>query len=189
MADQIVYFEKEGEVNTAQAVEIALKAAKDLGIRYLVLATTTGKTARLFKGQKHLRVIAVSHAWGFKTKGENSLKPETRAELETEGIVVFSGTHVLSGAEKGLSGVFKGVYPLQIIASALKFFGSGTKVAIEVATAALDAGLIPAGEPVIALGGTHGGADTVLVLIPSYSTTILETRVHRILAKPISPSI
>ena len=189
MSDQIVYFEQEGETNTSRAVEIALTAAKDLGIRHVVLATTKGNTARHFKGQKDLKIIAVTHAWGFKVKGENSLKPETRAELEADGIVVFSGTHVLSGAERGLSATFQGVYPLQIIASALKFFGSGTKVAVEVATAALDAGLIPAGEPVIALGGTRGGADTVLVLVPSNSSTILETRVQRILAKPLVPSV
>jgi len=160
-----------------------------LGIQHIVLASTKGNTARYFKGQKGIKIIAVTHAWGFKTKGENSLNAETRAELEAGGIVVYSAAHALSGAERGLSNVFKGIYPVQVIASTLKFFGAGTKVAVEVSTAALDAGLIPYGKPIIALGGSRGGADTVLVLIPSYSASILETRIQRILAKPLSPSI
>lgn len=189
MAETIVYFEHEGEENTSKAVEIALEAAKEFGISHIVLATTKGNTARQFLGKKGVSVTAVSHAWGFKAKGENSLNAAVREELEKGGIKVHSSGHVLSGAERGLSTTFQGVYPVQIIANTLRFFGAGIKVAVEVATAALDAGLIPFGVPVIALGGTRSGADTVIILIPSYSASILETRIQRILAKPLSPSI
>jgi len=48
----------------------------------------------------------------------------------------------------------------------------------------LDAGLIPADVPVIAIGGTRSGADTALLLIPANSSRILETRVQEVLAKP-----
>jgi len=186
---EITYFTTEGESNTEEAVAIALKAAKELHIGHLVLATTHGKTPRHFLNKKDLNVVAVTHAYGFKAKGENSLSAADRAELQKGGIVVHSAGHVLSGAERGLSSVFKGIFPVEIIAQTLKFFGQGTKVAVEVAAAALDAGLIPFGEPVIAIGGTRGGADTVLVIVPSYSSTILETRIQQILAKPLSPSL
>jgi uncharacterized protein len=189
MADSVKYFEKEGEGNTEATVKIALEAAKSLGIKHIVVSSTTGKTARRFIGEKGVSIIAVSHAWGFKEKGKNSLPDETRQELSGAGIIVLSATHALSAGERGVSAASQGAYPLQIIAQSLKFFGQGTKVAVEIAVAALDSGLIPYGEPVIAVGGTRGGADTALVLVPSYSSSILETRIQRILAKPLAPTV
>lgn len=53
--------------------------------------------------------------------------------------------------------MFHGVYPVEIIAAALRMFGQGTKVCVEVATMAADAGMIPSGEPVIVVGGTGPG--------------------------------
>lgn len=41
---------------------------------------------------------------------------------------------------------------MEIIANTLRMFGQGVKVCVEVATMALDAGLIPYGEDVIAAG-------------------------------------
>ena len=49
---------------------------------------------------------------------------------------------------------------------------------------ALDADAILFGQPVVALGGTGGGQDTALVITPSYSSSIMETKIHEILCKP-----
>lgn len=179
------YFEKEGAENTLKTVELALAAAKEHKISHIVVATTTGATPKHFKNHPEVKVVAVTHSFGFKEKGQSSISVETRKELTDAGIVVLTATHALSGVERGLSAKASGVYPAEIIAHALRFFGQGTKVAVEIATSALDAGLIPADVPIIAIGGTKGGADTALILTPANSSRILETRVHRVVAKPL----
>jgi hypothetical protein len=179
------YFDIEGPENTGKVVEIALATAKERKISHIVVATTTGATASLFKNRPDVKVVAVTHAFGFKEKGKNPLSSEKRKELTEAGIAVFTGTHTLSGAERGITNkAGGGINPVELIAHVLRFFGAGTKVAVEVATAALDAGLIPAEVPVIALGGTHQGVDTALLLVPANANRILETRIQEILAKP-----
>jgi hypothetical protein len=63
-------------------------------------------------------------------------------------------------------------------------FSQGVKVALEIATMALDAGLIPYGEPVIAVGGSGGGADSAVVVLPSHAKTFFETQVLELICKP-----
>ena len=64
-------------------------------------------------------------------------------------------------------------------------FGQGTKVCVEICAMAADAGLIPTGEAVVAVGGTGRGADTALALRPAVSSQVLKTKIDRILCKPI----
>lgn len=179
------YFETDGPSHTQAVIDIALEAATKRGIGHIVVATTAGETPRLLKAAKGVKVIAVTHAFGFKEKGKSSIAPETRQELVEAGITVHTATHVLSGIERGLtSKAGGGLFAAEIVAHTLRFFGQGTKVAVEVATSALDAGLVPQDAPVIAIGGTHSGADTALVLVPANSNRILETRIREVLAKP-----
>ena len=49
---------------------------------------------------------------------------------------------------------------------------------------ALDADALSFGQCVVALGGTAVGVDTAVVLTPSYSSSVLETKIHEILCKP-----
>jgi hypothetical protein len=107
-----------------------------------------------------------------------------RQQLITSGIKVLTTTHVLSGAERGLSRKFGGTYPVEIMAHTLRMFGQGVKVCVEISVMALDAGLIPYGQPVIAVGGTGEGADTAVILTASHASSILETRIHEIICKP-----
>ena len=100
------------------------------------------------------------------------------------GYKVLCTGHVLSGAERGLSRRFQGVSPVEVMAYTLRMFSQGTKVAVEVATMAADAGLIPVGEPVIAVGGTGGGADSAIILHAANANNILDTKIQEILCKP-----
>jgi len=186
---ETIYFKEQGSANTQKTIDIAVAYARENGIRHIVVATTEGNTPRLLKGLSGIKVIAVTLAWGFRVKGENSVSGETRAELEAGGVTVHSAAHPLSGAEKALGDAFGGAYPVQIIADTLRFFGQGTKVAVEVATSALDAGLIPYGETIIAIGGSRSGADTAVTLVPSYSASIFETRIEKFLAKPLRATV
>lgn len=74
--------------------------------------------------------------------------------------------------------------PAQVVAHALRMFGQGTKVCVEIAVMALDAGLIPFGREIIAIGGTGRGADTALVLTPAHSRQFFATWIHEIICKP-----
>lgn len=131
-----------------------------------------------------LNAVAVTHVCGFEEKGKNELSDSTRAELLRSGIKVLTTTHVLSGAERGLCRVFRGIYPAEIMANTLRMFGQGVKVCVEIAVMALDAGLIPFGLPVVAVGGTAEGADTAVIIKPSHAANILDTFISEILCKP-----
>jgi hypothetical protein len=49
---------------------------------------------------------------------------------------------------------------------------------------ALDAGMIPYGEEVIAVGGTGRGADTAVIIKPAHANNILDTWISEIICKP-----
>jgi hypothetical protein len=115
------------------------------------------------------------------------MSPETRERLKTQGAEVLTTTHLFANVERAVTNKFGGLYPGGLIAHALRMFSQGTKVAVEIAVMALDAGLIPYGEPVIAVGGTRRGADTALVLIPAHAHSIFDTQILEIICKPRRP--
>lgn len=55
---------------------------------------------------------------------------------------------------------------------------------VEISVMALDAGLIPYGEEVIAVGGTGEGADTAIIIKPAHAANIFDTWISEILCKP-----
>lgn len=178
-----MYFEKPGPANTAQTAQLALAAAQEHGIGYIVVATNTGDSALPLKGAD-VQVVCVTHANGFAEKGKNEMTGETRAMLEAAGMRVLTTSHALSGVERGISRKAGGMYPAEIMAHTLRMFGAGVKVCVEVAVMALDAGLVPYGEKIIAIGGTGRGADTAVIISPEHADSVLDTRIHRIVCKP-----
>ncbi|MBR6607986.1 MAG: hypothetical protein IKK98_04925 [Oscillospiraceae bacterium] len=183
-----MYFEKPGKEFTAQTVQLAAQAVKEYGIRHVVLATTTGFTAEAFPELEGVSVICVPHAYGFKEPGKNELSDEMIAKIESKkGFKVYAASHALSGAERGITSKFGGVSPVEMIAHTLRFFGQGMKVCVEIATMAADGGLLPPNEPIVAIGGTGRGADTAVIMRAAHANHILETKIDRILCKPILP--
>ncbi|EYE88326.1 hypothetical protein Q428_08440 [Fervidicella metallireducens AeB] len=179
-----MYFESAGKLNTQKTIELAIKASMDRNIQDIVVASNTGYTAEFLKGLDK-NIVVVTHVNGFKEPGVMEMPRETIEKLKGYGFNVYTGTHVLSGAERGLSRKFTGVYPVEIIANSLRMFGQGVKVAVEISVMALDAGLIPYGKDIIAIGGTGYGADTAVILRPSHAATILDTKVKEIICKPL----
>ncbi|MEW9093811.1 MAG: pyruvate kinase alpha/beta domain-containing protein [Clostridiaceae bacterium] len=179
-----MYFKNSGKENTEKTVELALAVAKERGINHIIIPACEGDTALLFKNCG-LNVIVVTHVNGFTTPGIQDMKEDRKQELEGYGFKLYTSTHVLSGAERALSKKFGGVSPIEIIAHTLRMFGQGVKVAVEVTTMALDGGLIPYGKDIIALGGTERGVDTAIIIRPSHSSSILETKVKEIICKPV----
>ena len=184
----MITFEAPGKDNTDETLSIALEYAMDHDLD-IVVATCTGATALTLLEMAKVagytgRIIAVSHVYGMAEPGRNELPEPVRQELEAAGVTVVTAAHALSGGERGMSKRFGGVSPLEVVAHALRMFGQGTKVCVEIALMALDCGSIPYGRPVVAVGGTAYGADTACVLTPSYTANLLDTRVHTILCKP-----
>jgi hypothetical protein len=175
-----------GPAGTEETVRLAREAAARHGVRNVVVASNTGETALLFAGmaKEGFRVVCVGHAFGFAGPGQNEMTPDARKALAEAGIKVVHAAHVLSGAERGISKKFGGRGPVEIMASTLYLFGQGTKVCVEIAAMALDAGLVPFGEDVLAVGGTGRGADTACIIRPAYTADILATRVREIVCKP-----
>jgi hypothetical protein len=185
----IMYFDTKGPSNTGETIRIALEEAKKRRISHIICSSNSGKTANLLADEAAKtgyegRLVCVTHVFGFRENGVNELPEEDRRRLEERGVRTYTAGHVLSGAERGLSSQFQGAYPVEIIAHTLRMFGQGIKVCVEISVMALDGGLIPYGQPIIAMGGTVSGVDTAALLTPAHAGAILKTRIHEILCKP-----
>lgn len=179
-----MYFEKAGPDNVHNTVQLALHAARERCIGHIVLASSTGETAMLL-ANCGLNVVCVAHAYGSMEKWHNEMSGEVRSKLQEAGVGVYFGSHVLSGVERGISNQCKGMYPAEIMAHTLRMFGQGVKVCVEIAIMALDAGLLPYGERVVAIGGTGRGADTAVIMTPAHANEVFQNRIHEIICKPV----
>ncbi|MDR3570066.1 MAG: pyruvate kinase alpha/beta domain-containing protein [Syntrophobacteraceae bacterium] len=187
-AQEIVYLDKPGPQNTAEVVRAVSKRARELGIDYIVIASTSGHTALKFQdglqGSKCSLVCVSSHA-GFAGGDKVSIDLDTKKQMENQGIQTLICSHALSGVSRSVTGRFGGVTNVEIIAHVLRLFGSdGIKVAVEVAIMAADAGLIPTDQEVVAVGGTGTGADTAVVLKAAHMNNFFDLEIREIIVKP-----
>jgi len=67
----------------------------------------------------------------------------------------------------------------------LRTICQGMKVCVETILMAADGGLVAKGEEIIAVSGTHQGADTAVVAIASTSTALHDLHITEILCKPL----
>ncbi|MEM2455569.1 MAG: pyruvate kinase alpha/beta domain-containing protein [Candidatus Bathyarchaeia archaeon] len=181
----IVYFDKPGPENTDIVLALAKKRADELGIRDIVVASTTGyagvKASEIFRGYN---LVVVTHHTGFKEPGHQELLEENRRKILENGGKIHTGTHVFMGVERAIRNKFNTAYPVEIMAQTLRLFGEGIKVAVEIVAMAADAGLIPSDRDVIGIAGTAKGADTAIVVRPANSTRIFDMAIKEIIAKP-----
>jgi hypothetical protein len=182
---QSTYFGQPGRQNTARTLEIARQRADQLGVRTVLVATTQGETgvraAQRFRGYD---VVVVTHATGFAGPNTQELTEENRAAIESAGAQILTCQHALGGVSRAVRKKW-GTYAIdEIVAQTLRIFGEGMKVCVEIALMAADAGLVPVGEPCIAIAGTGRGADTAVVLIPANVQQFFDLRVMEVLVKP-----
>ena len=71
-----------------------------------------------------------------------------------------------------------------LMANTLRRLGQGLKVCCEIVMEAVDAGLIPEGEEVVAIAGTARGWDAVTIIRSAASKRFLQLSVLEIWAKP-----
>lgn len=183
---RIWYFEKPGAQNTEATLKLAVERAKELGIKYLVVASSYGETARkaldLLSGD--LKLVVVTYHTGFMEEGQNTMDRETEEFLKSRGAIIVRQSHVLSGIERSISRKLGGVSRVEAIAEALRsLFGHGLKVCVEIAVMAADSGAIPITE-VVAVGGKTRGADTAVVLRPAHMNNFFEMQIKEIICMP-----
>lgn len=186
----VYYFEKPGEINTRDAARIAVERAAELDIATIVVASTSGATAKIFfdavKGTT-ISLIVVTHVMGFSKPGEWEFDAQTASQLRKNGVTIVTGTHALSGLERALSRSPKvgGGSRTEAIAEALRrTVAVGLKVAVECVLIAADSGAIGIEREVVAAGGTASGADTVCVIRPANTANFFDLQVREIAAMP-----
>ena len=181
MEERIVYFEKQGKVNTPQVLSLVKERAQARAIRKVVLASTRGETARAsveaFEGSG-LALVVIPWQFGFKDR-QQPFPPELVAELKAKGHQVHFGTMLFHTED------LYGIKTPTVMANLLRIFGHGTKVCVEIIMMACDGGCIEAGENVIAVAGTAAGADTAVVATASPSTRLTGLCIHEIICKPL----
>jgi hypothetical protein len=179
-----MHFESPGRENTENTLRLAFERAAALGLNEAVVASSKGSTAQkaleIFQG---FQLTVVTYHCGFKQPFENVMPSEVWEDLESAGARVVSGSHALSGVERSVALKHGGLYPALIMAETLRMFGQGTKVAVEIAVMAADAGTL-SGRDIVSVGGTGRGADAALILKPAHQNNLFDMRIREIVCKP-----
>ena len=182
MERTITYFDTLNPENTEVTFRLACERARELEIRNIVIASTTGATARkameYFKDD--VRLIVVPHQWDFH-RDVNPFPPELIRTLQEAGHVVHFGTMLFHTND-----LYESTTPT-LMANLLRCFCQGFKVCFEIVLMATDAGYVRNGEKIIAIAGTGRGADTSLVIHAASSQNMKKLRVNEILCKPLNP--
>ncbi|KXA91860.1 hypothetical protein AKJ65_01715 [candidate division MSBL1 archaeon SCGC-AAA259E19] len=184
MKKEIYYFSESGTENTEKTVELARKRAKELNIDEVVVASTHGKTAKRVInsfGDENTNIVVVTICEAYSEEGW-TMKDQEKKEIEGKGAKVLTCPHTLSAGigeslenNSGAEG---------IVANTLYRFSQGMKVCVEIVLMAADAGLINMNQEVLAIAGTGNGADTCVVIKPSYTRKFDELEIKEIIAMP-----
>lgn len=180
----IIYFRGPGD-HTDETLKAAKERADELGIRDIVVSSTEGTTALkavdFFDGYN---VVIVTHVTGYKKPGEQEVSDERAKKILDGGGKIVTAAHAFSGVDQAIREKFDTIYPPGIIAQTLRMFSQGMKVVVEITAMASDAGQIPADKDVVAIAGSHRGADTAVVIKSANSRAIFDTVVKEIICKP-----
>lgn len=176
MAD-ITYFDKGCPENTDAALTIAKQRFDQGDISAVLVASTYGDTA-LVALEKFSDSGAKIIVIGEVIKGEQSPPKEIRAQLAKNGIGVIWGTPM------GVMSAYTKDETAMRIADAYRRVSEGFKVVCEITLIATTQGYIRAGEKVLAVAGTHRGADTVIVATAAPFGKFKDFEVNEILCKP-----
>jgi hypothetical protein len=179
------YFHQPGKENVERVLQIAKRRAEQLGLKSIVVATTTGQTgvraSEVFQGYN---LVLVTHSDGFREPNSQELTAENRLAIQANGGRILTCQHAFGGIGRAVRKKLQTYELEEIIAYTLRIFGEGMKVACEIVLMAADAGLIRVSEPAIAIGGTGRGSDTAVVVLPANAQTFFDVRIMEVLCKP-----
>ncbi|KPV63770.1 MAG: Pyruvate kinase, alpha/beta domain [Candidatus Bathyarchaeota archaeon BA1] len=192
---KVIYLRYCGEVNTEKVLHAVKLRCKETNIDRVVIASETGRSAiralEVFKGAS-IKMVVVTHypatTWGPKGDIPIGLKRKEYAEnlkkLEENGAKIVQGTRPFAPPSRSISWNYP--TPEGIIDKTLEIFGAGTKIAIEAAIIATDAGEVEEGEEIVSCAGTYKGLDTALVVKTAHSGNFFnQFEVREVITKPI----
>ena len=150
--------------NTDATIEAAKTRAVELGLKYVVVASSSGssgvKVVNAFK-DTGIKVVVVTL---FATSSSKP-NPEHMAMIKELGAQVVTSSHALMGVPESLAKIKQGyVTPNTMIREVLRRFSQGTNVVADIVMMACDSGVIPEGEEVMAIAGMGNNADTAWIL-------------------------
>lgn len=183
----ITYFEHEGENYTDDlitAVKDKLETCEDIDT--ILIASASGESALKLADalDGDARIINVTHHAGFSGPNEWDITDEMIETLEEKGVVTYLGAHAFSGAGRGVTNKYGGFTPLDVVADTFRMFSHGIKVAAEISIMACDAGLVDAGDEIIAIGGRGHGVDSAVILTPVNAKDLFNLKIKEIIAMP-----
>jgi hypothetical protein len=192
---QVYYFDEPGEGNTRLVIEAVCQRLEAGGIKKVIVASTSGKTAtefaRSLEGKAEL--ICVSEAPYRREWGESwpCLEQEFRRELERLGVAIIDKAPYVFHNSLLESARWSGTFPERLVKETLYCFGQGMKVAVEVVLTGVSCGYVTPFEDVIGVGGSGKGADTAIVLRATYPACLFDKdptkrlEIKEIIAMPI----
>ena len=183
----ITYFEKEGNDYTDELIKAVLDKLEIAdNINRILIASASGKSALKLREVvgDDIEIVNVTHHMGFSGENESDISEEMIEKLENAGVKTYFGCHAFSGAARGVTNKYGGYSPLDVVADTLRMFSHGIKVACEISIMAADAGLIPVGEEIIAIGGRGHGVDSAVILTPVNAKNLFDMQIHEIIAMP-----
>lgn len=183
---ECTYFQRPGKENTDTTLRLVSARAAALGIKKVLVATTTGFTGlrALELLPDDIKIIAVTHSTGFSEPDKQELQVADRETLEAGGVHVLTAQHAFGGVGRAVRKQLGSYQTEEIIAYTLRRFGQGMKVVAEIALMAADAGLVSVRAPVIAVAGTGRGADTAVVLQPVNAQAFFDLKFWEIICMP-----
>ena len=168
------YFKEAGIKNTDETLKLAKERAKELGIKNIIVTSTTGlsaeKAMNVFKNLNINLIVVGMQKDRFSENVQNHLKQK--------------GHHLLFPSD------FKQPIPGKIPHYAnvmLRRFCEGMRAAIHIALMVVDLDLVPEREELIAIAGTGrgtsipyeggGGVDVAIVIAPTKSNDFFKSKV------------
>jgi hypothetical protein len=195
MEKTVTYFDDVGKQNTDDVVRAAARRAEELGIKDIVVASTSGYTAlKMAEAARDMdvNIIAMTHQYGLREEGKWEMDEENYRKLTEMGVTVTTQSHPFSCVERTMSKKYGGASRTDVISETLRaIFGKGFKVALEITMMAADSGHIPVSKDIeiIAIGGTRLGADVALVVRPAHSQNFFGCRFVKSLPCPAQKKI
>jgi hypothetical protein len=181
MRSTIAYFDKAGEGNTEEVLKLASARYAEGDIKTVVIASTFGETAikaaHVFK-DSGARLLIV----GEVLDGSQHPAPEICQQLEKEG------HRVIWGLSMGQMSAFTKDESASLVAKAYKRISEGFKVVCEIILIGTSAGFLCPGAKVLAIAGTHRGADTAIVAYAGNYADFDSFQILEMLCKPYQRS-
>ena len=204
LKETIHYFEESKLENMDTVLEMVKEKALKKGIKHVIVASTRGETG--VKAVEHfkdtdIQIVVVTHQIG--PRGPELL-PENEERINLFVGKIVTCTHAFGGVNSSLrrfprpepgqprpTPFWPAYVPStgEMIANVLRLFSQGMKVCFEITVMAADAGAVPIGEKVIAVGGQGRWADTAIELKTANSSSFFDLDVGEIIAKTASKRI